>query len=104
MPNSVLCRRTTASTIRRISSACCAPIDSGIRILSAGKKSTSLRRKGRENRMKTGCLSMTEEHLLLTRRYFLQLAGTGLAATSPLLAAAQLRVELPPGSGKLEYL
>jgi hypothetical protein len=49
-------------------------------------------------------LRIAEEHLLLTRRYFLQLAGTGLAAASPLLASAQLRVEMPNVNAKLEYL
>jgi len=37
--------------------------------------------------MKRERLRIAEEHVLLTRRYFLQVAGTGLAATSPLLAA-----------------
>src|SRR5437588_207076 len=40
------------------------------------------------------------EHLRLTRRYFLRVAGLGLTAppltASPLLASAQVRVDLPP--------
>jgi DMSO/TMAO reductase YedYZ molybdopterin-dependent catalytic subunit len=55
--------------------------------------------------MKMDRLRVTEEHVALTRRYFLQIAGTGLAAASPLLGEAQLRVDLPTqASAKLEYL
>lgn len=48
---------------------------------------------------------LAEEHLRLTRRYFLQYAGLGVAATSPLFSRAQLRVDLPKlVYDKLEYL
>ncbi len=48
---------------------------------------------GRRMEMKFNQRAVSEEHLLLSRRYFLQAAGTSLAM-SPLIANAQLRVDL----------
>ena len=47
---------------------------------------------------------LAKEHLRLTRRYFLQIAGTGLAASLPALSDAQLHVDLLQAAAKLEYL
>ena len=48
---------------------------------------------------------ITEAQDGLTRRHFLQIAGTGLAVSSPLLAGAQLNVDLPAHNHAIqEYL
>ena len=48
--------------------------------------------------------STAQEHLMLTRRYFLQAAGAGLAVSAPGPAESQFRVDPPAVSAKLEYL
>ncbi len=45
------------------------------------------------------------QHILLTRRYFLQLAGTGMAISVPAFTEAQLRVDPPaPPGARPDYL
>jgi hypothetical protein len=54
--------------------------------------------------MKIDRSQLAEEHLLLTRRYFLQCAAAGIAGSLPVLSGAQLNVDFPRPNPKLEYL